>query len=119
MEREHRLTNLSNRFVDSGAKPLKSKEQKMRMVGPGEVATAKQIKSLATRCAQNRPIAPPRAFLTAGALIHAEWSVFDTSWKAYGVVMGAMQPIGAFPRNWAPISVIGGAHASISPYGAV
>ena len=35
MEREHLLTNLSNRFVDSGVKPLKSKEHKMRMVGSG------------------------------------------------------------------------------------
>ncbi len=35
MEREHQLTNLSARFVDFGVKPLKTKEHKMRMVGPG------------------------------------------------------------------------------------
>jgi hypothetical protein len=32
VEREHQSANLSERFVDFGVKPLKTKEHKMRMV---------------------------------------------------------------------------------------
>jgi hypothetical protein len=50
MEREHRLTNLSNRFVDSGVKPLKSKEHKMRMVGPGDLKPPSENRGLTIEC---------------------------------------------------------------------
>ena len=50
MEREHQLTNLSARFVDLGVKPLKTKEHKMRMVGPGDPEEAHEVIMIAGRC---------------------------------------------------------------------
>jgi hypothetical protein len=62
MEREHRLTNLSNRFVDSGVKPLKSKEHKMRMVGPGGVHTCCDFNHLICPAGPNNATARKRQF---------------------------------------------------------
>jgi hypothetical protein len=53
---EHQLTNLTDRFVKLATNQLKSKEHKMRMVGPGEVSGFNRTKDLLSGEGQIAPL---------------------------------------------------------------